>query len=124
MNLEHLYTIFKDKDGKYKVGLSKKNQQGEWEKAYFPVRFRKDVELENNTKIYIKDYWLDFYNWKYEDKKGTTFYFFINSFETVEQTIERIHKENEQEVKTNPYEEMGKQVSIDQFKITDEDLPF
>lgn len=123
MNTEHLYTIFKDKDGKYKVGLSKKNQKDEWEKAYFPVRFRKDVELENNTKIYIKDYWLDFYNWKYEEKKGTTFYFFINKFETVDQTIDRIHKENET---TNPYEEMGKQVAMEQYEIDEEkyELPF
>ena len=122
MNLEHLYTIFKDKDGKYKVGLSKKNQQGEWEKAYFPVRFRKDVELENNTKIYIKDYWLDFYNWEYQGKKGTSFYYFINKFETVDQTIERIHEENKQE--TDPYKEMGKQVSLDQYEIDDNSLPF
>jgi hypothetical protein len=117
-----MYTVFKDNDGKYKIGLSKKNQKDEWERAYFPIRFRKDVELENKTKIYIKDYWLDFYNWEYQGKKGTTFYIFINKFETVDQTIERIHEENKEE--KDPFKEMGDQVAMEQYETTDEDLPF
>lgn len=122
MNLEKMYTIYKDEEGKYKIGFAKKNQKDEWERAYFPVRFRKDVELENKTKIYIKDYWLDFYNWEYQGKKGTTFYIFINEFEIVEQAIEKSKEEVKKE--KDPYEEMGKQVSLDQFEITDKDLPF
>ena len=94
-------------------------------KSILSCRFRKDVELENKTKIYIKEYWLDFYNWEYQGKKGTSFYFFINKFETVEQTIERIHEENKEE--KDPFEEMGQQVAMDQYEITDEEnleLPF
>jgi len=108
MNLEKMYTVFKDNDGKYKIGLSKKNQKDEWEKAYFPVRFRKDVELENKTKIYIKDYWIDFYNWEYQGKKGTSFYFFINDFNTAEDKVE----------------ELKKNTNVKNMEFTDEDLPF
>ena len=41
MNKEKVYMIFKDENGKYKVGITHKNQNGEYEKAYFPVRFKK-----------------------------------------------------------------------------------
>ena len=122
MNLEKMYTVFKDKYGKYTVGLSRKNQDGSWDKAYFPVRFRKDVELENQTKIYVKDYWFDFNKWEKDGKKGISFYFFINKFEIVEQTIERIHEENKEE--KDPFKEMGEQVAKEQYEITEDMLPF
>ena len=93
MNLERMYMIFKDEYGKYQIGLNKKNINGEWEKAYFPVKFKKDVELEDKTKIYIKDYWFDFYNWEHDGKKGTKFYFFINDFSTVEDKSEELKKD-------------------------------
>ena len=99
MNLDREYMIFKNEYGKYSIGLSKKNANGEWENTTFPVRFKKDVELENKTKIKIKDYWFDFYNWTHENKKGTTYYFFINEFEITSQSEEK-----------DVFEEFGKQV--------------
>ena len=95
MNLDREYMIFKNEYGKYNIGLSKKNNNGEWENTTFPVRFQKEVELENKTKIKIQEYWFDFYNWTHENKKGTTYYFFINKFEVVEKDV---------------FEEFGKQV--------------
>lgn len=83
MNLDNTYTIYKDNYGRYKIGLSHKTMDGKREYAYFLVKFKKDVELENKTNIKIHKYWLDFYNWEKDEKKGTTFYIFINEFEKV-----------------------------------------
>lgn len=113
MNTEYQYTIFKDDYGKYKIGVKRKNKNGEWEKAYFPVKFRKGVELENKTKIYIRDYWLDFYNWEHEGKKGTSFYIFINKFETTEETIEK----SKEESSTNS-------IKLEDIELEDDDYPF
>ena len=57
--------IFKQ-DKKYVVGISKKNKNGEYERAYFPIQFNQGVELENKTLIKIKNAWLSFYNWEKE----------------------------------------------------------
>lgn len=93
----------------YRIGISKKDKDGNYENGYLDVRFRKDVELEDRANIYIKDAWISFY---LKEEKTVPF-IFINEFETVEQTIERIHEENEQEI-TNPKEMI----------INPEDLPF
>jgi hypothetical protein len=119
----HLLKVFrKDYEGRtyYKVGISKKDQNGNYVNGYLDVRFKKDVELEDRTNIYIKKAWIDFY---LKDKK-TIPYIFISEFETVDQTIDRIHKENSEEQKTDPYEEMGKQVQAEQYEITEDMLPF
>ena len=74
--------IFKnEKDGKisYSIGLSRKKEDGTYENGYIPVRFRKDVELDNQTKIKIKNAWLDFF----KIEKRTLLYIFINDFEKV-----------------------------------------
>ena len=105
MNLDREYMIFKNEYGKYSIGLSKKNQEGKWENTTFPVRFQKEVELENKTKIKIQEYWFDFYNWQHDNKKGTTYYFFINQFQIIER---------------DPFEEMGEQVRLEDTS----ELPF
>lgn len=74
--------IFKnEKDGKvsYLIGMSKKNENGEYESGFFPARFRKGVSLENQTKIRIKDAWLDFF----KIEKRTLPFMFINDFDIV-----------------------------------------
>lgn len=104
--------IFKKED-KYSVGISKKNQNGEYEKAYFPIQFNRDVELENQTLIKIKNAWLSFYKWEYEDKKGTKFFIKCSDFDVVEKK------------ETNPFADFGATTEVQsQFEITDEDLPF
>lgn len=104
----HLLKVFrKDYEGKayYRVGISKKDKDGNYINGYLDVRFRKDVEVEDRTNIYIKNAWIDFY---IKDKK-TIPYVFINEFETVEQTVERTHEEN---------------TNVKEMTFTDEDLPF
>lgn len=108
--------IFKQ-DKKYVVGINKKNQDGSFDNAYFPIQFNQGVELENRTLIKIKNAWLSFYKWKNEDKKGTVFYIKCNDFDIIKQK------------ETNPFEEFGNNIGTEssigeQIKITDEDLPF
>lgn len=102
-----------ERDGKisYSIGISKKKEDGTYEKGYIPIKFRKDVSLETQTKIRIKNAWLDFFK---IDKK-TIPYIFINEFEKVEQ------QEQEKVVEQKPIDnwEAGKNV-----EINDDDLPF
>lgn len=103
--------VFKNKN-KYIVGVSKKKQNGEYENAYIKIEFNKDIELEDKTLIKIKNAWLSFYNWEYENKKGTTFFIKCNEFEIIENNeLENLHTKTENDTSM-------------QIKITDEDLPF
>ena len=91
----------------YSIGLSKKKENGEYENGYIPCRFKKDVTLENQTKIKIKSAWLDFY----KVEKKTFIYLFINEFEKV--------GEQKEEQKSVDNFEAGKDI-----ELTDDDLPF
>lgn len=108
-------TIFRrDFDGKalYSIGISKKNQDGSYDNGYIPVRFKKDVELDNKTKIRINTAWLDFYLTK--DNK-TSPYIFICDFDKVEEKKDVFAE----------YEKLTAKTKIEeQLQITDEDLPF
>lgn len=98
--------VFK-KDNKYSVGVSKKKKDGSYENAYIKIEFNKDIELEDKTLIQIKNAWLDFYNWEYEGKKGTTFLVRCSDFEKVDNY----------NIKTES--NIGNQINI-----SDNDLPF
>lgn len=105
-----------DNRASYSIGLSKKDQNGNYINGYITAAFKKDVELENKTKIKIKEAWLGF---NVKDKK-TYPHIFINDFDIVDQP-----KQQEQ----NPFEQFGDNIKtesdIGQFiEITDEDLPF
>jgi hypothetical protein len=92
----------------YSIGLSKKKQDGTWQKGYLAVNFKKGVDLKNQTKIKIKDAWLDFYN----KDKATIPILFINDFEIIEQL---------------PVEQLTTKTDFDlgeQIQIQPEDLPF
>jgi hypothetical protein len=105
---EHL--VFKnEKDNKvsYSIGISKKKEDGTYENGYIPVRFRKDIELNDRTKIKIKSAWLDFF----KIEKRTMLYIFINDFEKVENEV--------QQQKSVDNWDAGKNVEID-----DDMLPF
>ena len=95
----------------YKIGLSKKNKEGQFDKGYIPVRFKQGVELNNQTRILIKEAWLSFNT---HDKK-TYPYIFINDFNIIDKG------------EKNPYEDMKTKVESDfgeQIQITEQDLPF
>ena len=87
----------------YKMGLSKKDKEGHYVNGYIDARFRKDVKIDTEKRIYIKDAWLDFYLDK--DNK-TRLYIFINDFSTAEEVIE------------------DSKIVLDDLELTDEDLPF
>ena len=74
MNIENKYPvmIFRSTyENKYfyKMGLSKKGQDGKYINGYIMCRFKNGVELEDKTKLYIKNAWLDFYLKDKETKK-------------------------------------------------------
>lgn len=98
----------------YSIGLSKKTQDGKQEYGYMPVRFKKDVELENKAQIYIKSAWLSF---NVKDKRTFPF-IFINEFTTINETKEKIKKEEKID-NMEIYEDFGKEIELNQ-----EDLPF
>ena len=105
----------KDYDGRasYSIGLSKKDKEGNYVNGYMNVKFKKDVDLKNQTKIKIKEAWLGFN----QQEKKTYPYIFINDFEVVEQQEE------------NPFEQFGDNIKTEseigqQIEITDDDLPF
>lgn len=115
MNIENKYPvmIFKNEyNGKvfYKVGLSRKDRDGNYINGYMSCRFKREVTLEDKTKIYIKSAWLDFY---LKDKQ-TIPYIFINEFEKVEETINNAKTEDKE---PNYY-------YTKDIEYTDEDLPF
>jgi len=120
MNIECKYPvmIFKNEKGRYTAGISKKNQDGTFDKGYMPIKFNKGVELENKTLIAIKNAWLSVDNWEYEGKKYSQVYIRCNDFEkTIDNKIKQEEpKEEEQE---DPFEAFGNEVEIDE-----DSLPF
>jgi len=78
---EMIFKFEKDDKISYSIGISRKKQDDTYENAYMPVRFKKDVNLENKTKIKIKSAWLDFY----KIDKRVMWYIFINEFEEVKE---------------------------------------
>lgn len=121
MNITSQYavTIFRnDYNDKayYRIGLSNKKQDGTYENGYMTARFKKGVELNNQTKIYLKSAWLSFY----KDKENKTVpYIFINDFNLVEEEIAEAKKEVE--IKNDPFTAFAKanEEELDQL-----DLPF
>ena len=107
---------YNDKDY-YKIGLSKKNSEGNYINGSMDCQFRKDVIVDSTKKIYIKEAWLDFYLTE-EKKNDKTYtithpYIFINKFEYVGEVIE------ESKVANDPFMEFGEEVALN-----DSDLPF
>lgn len=109
--------IFKrEHEGKtyYKIGLSKKDQEGNYINGYIDAVFRKDVEIDDSKKIYIKNAWLDFY--KTKDGK-TNINIFINKFDYVSDVIK------DSKAPGDPLENTGT-LYTDDIEISDNDLPF
>lgn len=105
---EIIFKSKKDDKTYYSIGMSKKKQDGTYENGYMNVHFKKDVNIENKTKIMIKSAWLDFYT----KNKITVPYIFINEFEVIE---DNDNKENKDD---NSWES-GKNIQIEP-----DDLPF
>lgn len=115
-------TIYKytTKDGKefYSLGLSKKKQDGSYENGFINCRFKKDINLENKTRILIKKGWVDFYV-----KDRITYPFiFINEFEIIQDD----KQESKQVEQANEFSAMktATEYKDDEVTLTDADLPF
>ena len=126
MNIESKqpYTVFRNDYNQYtfyKIGISKKDATGKWINGYIRCKFKKDIVLENKTRIYIKKAWLSF-DLK---EKETIPFIFIAEFETIDETIENSKKSAEklaEEPQRNsevPFKDFGEEI-----EIQDEDLPF
>ena len=111
INYEKELTIFRY-DGQYgasySIGMAKKKQDGSYENGYMPCKFKKDIELENKTKIKIKNAWLTF---NVKDKK-TYPYIFINSFDIIGEQ----EKQDSLDKAVNEFSQ--------EIEITGADLPF
>ena len=76
---------FQNKNGgtfvKYKIGFSKKLQDGSYDNAYMTAKFRKGVELQHMADIDITDSWLTFDKYESKDgKKVTEWALFVNDY--------------------------------------------
>lgn len=107
--------VFKNEQGKYSIGISKKDGD-KYINRYFPVEFLKDVEVENGTDIIIKNAFLTWFDWTYQDSKGTKWIIKITAFE----------KYGEQkQIQTDPFVEFGKNIDFDALnEELEEQLPF
>lgn len=105
----------------YSIGLSRKDQDGKYCNAYIPARF-KNSELQDKTKIYIKNAFLTFY---LKQDKTPVFYIMVMDYETTDETIEKFKSESitsikqEEIIEQDPFKEFGEQLTL-----TDDDLPF
>ena len=122
MNIESKqpYTVFRNDYNQYtfyKLGISKKDTTGKWINGYIRCKFKKDVIVENKTRIYIKKAWLSF-DLK---EKETIPFIFIAEFETVDEVIDSSKKTAEivQSEAEDPFKNFGEEI-----EIRDEDLPF
>lgn len=96
LNFTRPIMIFaRDYNGKtyYSYSESKKNSDGEWITAYYDCRFRKEISLENKTKISIKDAWTDFYM---NSEGNAVKYTFINDFDVEKEEQEESAEETEE----------------------------
>lgn len=97
-----IFSNTRDDKTYYQIGLSKRNQDKTYTNGYIQCQFKKGVEVDNQTNIYIKDAWLSFYL-----KDGKTIpYIFINDYQLVADVI----KEDS--------------FSKDEISLSDDDLPF
>ena len=109
--------VYKDEKGKYSIAISKKVGEDSsttgYANKYFPVEFLKGVELENKTEIIIKHAFMTWFDWEYEDKKGTKFVIKITAFDKVGEKQEEITPQN-----------IDKIGSPKELEIDDDELPF
>lgn len=100
----------------YSVGISKKLQDGTYENGSIGCQFKKGVEIQDKSKIMIKQAWLSFY--KDKDKKCVP-YIFINEYKITAETNERtdLGKAIDKQYEDKAYIDFGNSV-----ELTDEDL--
>lgn len=97
MNITGKTLIFKNDYG-YTTTISKKNQNGEYERMYISVQLPKGIELENKTKINITKAFLSFY----KNKQGSPqIKVVVMEYKTNEEVQEREAIQNEDSYEMN-----------------------
>ena len=97
MNIIGETLIFRNEFG-YSTSISRKNQNGEYEKMYLSVQLPKGVELENKTKINITKGFLSFY----KNKQGLPqIKVVVMEYKTNEEVQEREAIQNEDSYEMN-----------------------
>ena len=124
---EQSYTVFRNDYNQYtfyKLGISKRDATGKWINGYIRCKFKKDVVVENKTRIYLKKAWLSF-DLK---EKETIPFIFVSEFETVNEAIDnsktsannlQTTAEEPQRTAEDPFKDFGEEIVINP-----EDLPF
>ena len=77
-------TIYRKKFGDkvvYSTRISKKDKEGNYQNAFIPVNFKKDISVEDRSKIIIMNGSLDFY---IDKENKPVFTIFISEFSTEE----------------------------------------
>ena len=107
----------------YSIRISKKDKDGSYVNGYINCNFKKGTDIQNQTKIRIKDAWLDFY----KKDNNTVPTIFINEYELVgvpkpkeSNPFEEFAKSNKNESTIGGY----KSFTLDDIEIKDEDLPW
>lgn len=97
MNIIGETLIFRNEFG-YSTSISRKNQNGEYEKMYLSVQLPKGVELENKAKINITKGFLSFY----KNKQGLPqIKVVVMEYKTNEEVQEREAIQNEDSYEMN-----------------------
>lgn len=115
-------TVFKQEAGKhtfYKTPIAKKNYDGTT--SYYNKRlwFKKDVDIPNNSKIKVLDFFEEVRE-NYNDKYNPTFGLFILDYELIDKNMvsNSINAYNMQ------ISEQDKISDIEKVEVSDDDLPF
>lgn len=74
----------------YRAGLSRKNEDEEYESGYIDIKLPKNTKLENKTKINITKGFLSFYNYKDKDYKNHTIWYIVVQEYTTNEGITKI----------------------------------
>ena len=102
--------VFKNEKGLYSTTISNKKEDGTYENMYITVNFKKGTEIENKTKIEVRDGFLSFYKTKDGLLK-------VKLVITAFRTAEDKEKEEEQYAKEERF-------AIQNEDEADMDLPF
>lgn len=117
------YTIYVKEYGDktfYRIGLSKKLQDGSYQNGYMDIRFKGKVNIKDKDKIYLTNAFLSFYLSK---DNHTIPYIQVMEYKTVADVVEETHvdiKEEDKEEK-DLFAEFGKEHKDDDLEL---ELPF
>ena len=86
----------------YRAGLSRKNEDEEYESGYIDVRLPKNTKLANKTKINITKGFLSFYNYTDKDNKYHTIWYIVVQEYTTDEEITKIETYTTEEIDDLP----------------------